>query len=179
MSCCTVCTARCRRNSAQRSTQCLRAGRPSVVRTIPTAAGRRRSQARTTSLEAFVTTTRMLAVAGFVLAAAFPAAAQDTSIEHVRALIAQAQAQTGAAPAPVQAVPPFRTPGPRVDITIEDAVARGTEKNIDIAVARITPRLTDFTIAGLEASYRLNLTSAASNNKTTDLPRVTTQGIST
>ena len=124
----------------------------------------------------------MLAVAGFVLAAAFPAAAQDTSIEHVRALIAQAQAQsTGAqAPvAPVEAVPPFRTPGPRVDITIEDAVARGTEKNIDIAVARITPRLTDFTIAGLEASYRLNLTSAASNNKTTDFPRLTTQGIST
>ncbi len=124
----------------------------------------------------------MLAVAGFVLAAAFPAAAQDTSIEHVRALIAQAQAQSTGAQTPVaavQAVPPFQTPGPRVDITIEDAVARGTEKNIDIAVARITPRLTDFTIAGLEASYRLNLTSAASNNKTTDLPRVTTQGIST
>jgi outer membrane protein len=123
----------------------------------------------------------MLAVAGFVLAAAFPAVAQDTSIEHVRALIAQAQAQTpGAQPpvTPVEGVPPFRTPGPRVDITIEDAVARGTEKNIDIAVARITPRLTDFTIAGLEASYRLNLTSAASNNRTTDLPRVTTQGIS-
>ena len=126
-----------------------------------------------------MTTTRMLAVAGFVLAAAFPAAAQDTTIEHVRALIAQAQAQTPPAPGPAQAVAPFRTPGPRVDITIEDAVARGTEKNIDIAVARITPRLTDFTIAGLEASYRLNLTSAASNNKTTDLPRVTTQGIST
>jgi outer membrane protein len=123
----------------------------------------------------------MLAVAGFVLAAAFPAVAQDTSIEHVRALIAQAQAQsTGAqAPvAPVEAVPPFRTPGPRVDITIEDAVARGTDKNIDIAVARITPRLTDFTLAGLDATYRLNLTSAASNNRTTDLPRVTTQGIS-
>jgi outer membrane protein len=128
-----------------------------------------------------VSTTRMLAVAGFVLAAAFPAVAQDTSIEHVRALIAQAQAQsTGAqAPvAPVEAVPPFRTPGPRVDITIEDAVARGTDKNIDIAVARITPRLTDFTLAGLDATYRLNLTSAASNNRTTDLPRVTTQGIS-
>lgn len=123
------------------------------------------------------TTARMLAVAGLVFAAALPARAQDTSIEHVRALIAQAQAPPGPA-APVAGVPPFQTPGPRVDITIEDAVARGSEKNIDIAVARITPRLTDFTIAGLEASYRLNLTSTASNNKTTDLPRVTTQGIS-
>ena len=124
-------------------------------------------------------TARTLAAAGLVFAAAFPAVAQDTSIEHVRALIAQAQAQTGGAPqAPAVPNTPFATPGPRVDITIEDAVARGTEKNIDIAVARITPRLTDFTLAGLEASYRLNLTSAASNNRTTDLPRVTTQGIS-
>ena len=124
-----------------------------------------------------MSTTRMLAVAGFVLAAAFPAVAQDTSIEHVRALVAQAQAQTATAPAPVQAVPPFRTPGPRVDVTIEDAVARGTDKNIDIAVARITPRLTDFTLAGLEASYRLNLTSATSNNRNTRLPSQITQGI--
>lgn len=120
-----------------------------------------------------------LAAAGLVLAAAFPAAAQDTNIEHVRALIAQAQAQTGGArQAPVLPTTPFATPGPRVDITIEDAVARGTEKNIDIAVARITPRLIDFTLAGLEASYRLNLTSSTSSNSTTDLPRLTTQGIS-
>ena len=123
----------------------------------------------------------MLAAAGFVLAAALPAAAQDTSIEHVRALIAQAQAQTRPAPAGT------RSSGPAIsDAGAARRHARsrtrsraGTEKNIDIAVARITPRLTDFTIAGLEASYRLNLTSAASNNKTTDLPRVTTQGIST
>jgi outer membrane protein len=120
----------------------------------------------------------LLAAASLILTATYTAGAQDTSIEHVRALIAQAQAQTGGAQAPVARLPPFSTPGPRVDITIEDAVARGTDKNIDIAVARITPRLTDFTIAGLEASYRLNLTSAASNNRTTDLPRVTTQGIS-
>ena len=123
-------------------------------------------------------TARTLAAAGLVLAAAFPAVAQDTNIEHVRALIAQAQAQTGGAPqSPVVPPTPFVTPGPRVDITIEDAVARGTEKNIDIAVARITPRLTDFTLAGLEASYRLNLTSATSNNRNTRLPSQITQGI--
>ena len=29
------------------------------------------------------------------------------------------------------------------------------ERNIDIGVARITPRLADFTIAGLEANYRV------------------------
>ena len=47
-----------------------------------------------------------------------------------------------------------------MDLSIEDAVARARDKNIDIAVARITPRLTDFSIAGLEANYRVNLTAA-------------------
>jgi outer membrane protein len=124
-------------------------------------------------------TAHLLTAAGLVLAATYPAAAQETNIEHVRALIAQAQAQTaGAAPAPQTPTAPFVTPGPRVDLPIDDAVMRGMEKNIDISVARITPRLTDFTIAGLEANYRVNLTSSTSNTKTTDLPRVTTQGIS-
>jgi outer membrane protein len=124
-------------------------------------------------------TARTLAAAGFVFAAAMPSTAQDTSTEKVRALIAQAMNQQGGAPpVPVAGQPPFVTPGPRMDLSIQDAVARALEKNIDIAVARITPRLVDFTLAGLEATYRLNLTSAFANNRTTDLPRVTTQGIS-
>ncbi|MEO8078725.1 MAG: hypothetical protein ABI818_20540, partial [Acidobacteriota bacterium] len=131
---------------------------------------------------------RTLAVAGIVFAAALPAAAQQTNIEHVRALIAQATGQPGAAQAPAPAPAaaqgspttsaPFVTAGPRVDLSIQDAVARGLEKNIDIAVARITPRLTDFTLAGLEANYRVNLTAATSNNRNTRLPSQTTQGIS-
>src|SRR5262249_25139891 len=124
----------------------------------------------------------MLAAAGLVFASAWPSAAQDTSIEHVRALMAQAQAQqaqTQAGTPPVQSQSaPFKTPGTQVDLTIEDAVAKAMDKNIDIALARISPRLTDFTIAGLEANYRVNLTSGISSNSTTDLPRVTTQGIS-
>ena len=131
-------------------------------------------------------TVRLLAAAGFVFASTFPAAAQDTNLERARALIAQAQAQgqvqqpaTQAKLAPVpQTTAPFRTPGPVVDLGIEEAVQKSMDKNIDIAVARITPRLTDFTIAGLEANYRVNLTSTVSNNSTTDLPRVLTQGIS-
>ena len=124
----------------------------------------------------------LLVAAGFVFTAAYPATAQDTSLEHVRALIAQAQAQTpgqtGAAQAPATATAPFTTPGPRIDLPIEEAVQRARDKNIDIAVARITPRLTDFTIAGLEANYRVNLTSATSTNSNTRLPQQITQGIS-
>jgi outer membrane protein TolC len=90
---------------------------------------------------------------------------------------APAVAQTRATPAGAQQGVPFVTTGPRVDLSIEEAVARAREKNIDIGVARITPRLTDFTIAGLEASYRLNLTSSGNNQRQTQLPRQTTQGI--
>jgi outer membrane protein TolC len=65
--------------------------------------------------------------------------------------------------APVQPSTQFRTAGPRVDLTLDDAVARARDKNIDISVARITPRLTDFSIAALEANYVPNLTSSVGN----------------
>jgi len=105
-----------------------------------------------------------------------PAASQPDAA-RVRELVQQAQPQSqspAAAPAEI-----FTTAGPRVNLSIEEAVQRGAEKNIDIAVARITPQLTDFTIAGLEASYRLNLTSSTSNQRNTRLPNLTTQGILT
>jgi outer membrane protein TolC len=92
-------------------------------------------------------------------------------------VLAQTTTPAATTPAVPQRSTPFVTPGPRVDLSIEDAVARARERNIDISVARITPRLTDFSIAGLEANYRLNLTSSANNSRATDLPRQTTQGI--
>ena len=58
-------------------------------------------------------TARTLAAAGLVLGIAFPAVAQDTSIEHVRALIAQAQAQTGATGQPPVAPLPLARPRPQ------------------------------------------------------------------
>lgn len=76
-----------------------------------------------------------------------------------------------------QQTAPFVTTGPRVDLSIEEAVARAREKNIDIGVARITPRLTDFTIAGLEASYRLNLTSSTNASKVSTPATNATQGV--
>lgn len=124
---------------------------------------------------------------GMALAASIdaPAAAQQAAsappdAARVRELVQQALQQTqpqaqSPAGAPTQV---FVTGGPRVNLAIEEAVTLGADKNIDIAVARITPQLTDFTIAGLEANYRLNLTSSANNTKQTTLPQQTTQGIS-
>jgi len=86
---------------------------------------------------------------------------------------APALAQTAAA---TQKTAPFVTAGPRVDLSIEEAVAHAREKNIDIGVARITPRLTDFTIAGLEANYRPNATSTVGNRSNTQAITNQTQG---
>jgi outer membrane protein len=135
-------------------------------------------------LEAFVKKNVVVTAAAALMAAmaAVPALAQDQNEgilnpARVRAKLQQSQVQ----PLPQVAQPPktapFVTAGARVDLSIEDAVARARDKNIDIGVARITPRLTDFTIAGLEANYLVNLTSNGSNTRQTQLPRVTTQGI--
>ena len=95
---------------------------------------------------------------------------------------APAQPPAPQTPAPVSTTPaqpsaPFVTAGPRVDLSIEEAVARAREKNIDISVARITPRLTDFSIAALEANYRMNLTSSTSAAQVATPATNATQGV--
>ena len=122
------------------------------------------------------------AVVALTAVMAAPAVAQQqpntaaNESSHVRALIQQAMQQVQAqAPAGT----PYATPGPRVDLSIDEAVQRGVEKNIDISVARITPRLADFTILGLESNYRVNLTSTAGNTRATAFPQQVTQGITT
>jgi outer membrane protein len=72
---------------------------------------------------------------------------------------------------------PFMTTGSRVDLSIEEAVARAREKNIDLGVARITPRLTDFSIAGLEANYRINLTTRLDLSDVAQPATNATQGV--
>jgi outer membrane protein len=127
------------------------------------------------------------AVAGLIAAlAAAPAAAQgkqqkssEPDAAMVHALVQQALQQVQQIPQQSgQPNTPFVTPGPRVNISIEDAVGRARDKNIDIAVAKITPRLTDFTIAGLEANYHINLTAATNSQKSARFPTSTIQGIS-
>ena len=96
-----------------------------------------------------------------------------------------APAQAGAAtpyapqtPFPTTPSKQFVTPGARIDMTLQDAVQRAAQNNIDIGVARITPRLTDYTVAGLEAGYHLNLTANENTQRTSRFPTQTTQGIS-
>ena len=131
-------------------------------------------------------TARTLAAAGFILASAFPALAQqqkpqEPTKEHVQALIAQAMQQTAQNPsAPSTQV--FTPTGPAVNITEEEAVARAKERNLTLITERITPQTWDYSMAATRANYQMNLTSAFSNQSqvrvTTDVfsggDRVTT-----
>jgi outer membrane protein TolC len=126
---------------------------------------------------------RTLAAAGLVFMTASPSFAQDaTNTEHVRALIAQAMNQQGAAPSPSGGLPVIQETGPVIRLSVDDAVARAMERNLTIASERLTPQTWDLSIAATRANYRPNLTSSFSNNSnvrlTTDVfsggSRVTT-----
>ena len=90
---------------------------------------------------------------------------------------AQTLQQVPSGPAASQATS-FHTAGPRIELSIEDAVARARDKNNDIRVARITPRLSDFSLVSLEANYRPNVTSNVFSRSTTTPVTNQTQGAS-
>lgn len=126
--------------------------------------------------------TVVIAAAGLIAALTAPAIAQErdkdaVSAAHVRELIQQAQQQIQPVPSVNQRAP-FATSGPRVDLSLQDATQRSLERNIDIAVARITPRLSDFSLAALDANYRPNLTSTVANRDFSQATNNQTQGSS-
>jgi len=130
-----------------------------------------------------VSKTVVIAAAGLIAALSAPATAQErdkdaVSAAHVRDLIQQAQQQIQPVP-PVEGRTAFATAGPRVDLSLQDVTQRALERNIDIAVARITPRLSDFSIAALEANYRPNLTSTVANRDISQATNNQTQGSTT
>ena len=125
-------------------------------------------------------TARTLAAAGFILASAFPAVAQqkpqEPSKEHVQALIAQAMQQTGQNP-PAAPVTQIATPqGPTVNLTEEEAVARARDRNLTLISERITPQTFDFSNAATRAAYAFNLTSSTGFVNNTQLSTNIIQG---
>jgi outer membrane protein TolC len=114
----------------------------------------------------------------FALAA--PAAAQQSQSKdaptdaHVKALIDQAMVQLNTQSQDAQARP--ATQGARMDLTADEAVARALERNVTLASQRLTPQTFDYSIAAAQAFYRPNVTSQLSNNSTTQLGRLTTDG---
>jgi outer membrane protein len=51
------------------------------------------------------------------------------------------------------------TPGPSLELSLDDATARALERNLDIAVERLNPQLQEYNLARLRAAYRPIATS--------------------
>jgi hypothetical protein len=66
--------------------------------------------------------------------------------------------------------------GTRVELTMEDAVARALERNLDISVERINPQTFDFSISALNANYRPTFTSNLGMRSQSQFPRSQTAG---
>jgi outer membrane protein TolC len=123
--------------------------------------------------------TGALAVA--CIAGASAAAAQDNDDAKRAEAIAReaarqfAEARLKTADQTRPATPPA-TPGTPVSLTLEDAVARSLERNLDIAVERLNPRTFDFNLSALNANYRPTLNSTVSSRSATTFTTSQTAG---
>ena len=104
---------------------------------------------------------RAVAAALTALAIAAAAAeAQPSPDGRVDDLIAQARARLAAVQTPGA--------GPRIDLTLDEAVARALERNLDLAVQRLNPEVFDLNLAQQLAAYRPTFDSNFSNNSRTN-----------
>src|SRR5687767_7627825 len=87
---------------------------------------------------------------------------------------ARVEAETGGAQTRPTAPPP--APGTIVELTLDDAVARALDRNLDIAVERLNPQTFDFSLAALEANYRPTFTSNLGVRSQSQFPRSQTAG---
>src|SRR4030095_5815837 len=76
---------------------------------------------------------------------------------------------------PPPAVPP-PPPGVRVELTLEGAVERALDRNLDLAVERLTPQTYDFSLAALDATYHPNFVSNFGLRSQTTFTRSQTAG---
>ncbi len=102
---------------------------------------------------------RALAAAALA-ATAVPAGAQPTPAGRVDDLIAQARSRLAAVQTPGA--------GPRIDLTLDEAVARALERNLDLAVQRLNPQVFDLNLAQQLAAYRPTFDTNFQNNSRTN-----------
>ena len=114
----------------------------------------------------------------FLLVAATAAFAQTSADEARYAEIAKNAAQQFATARVDQTRPtvPITTPGPNVELTLDDATARALEKNLDIAVERLNPELQDWNLARIRAVYLPTFTSTVGRQARTNAPTSTLNG---
>src|SRR5205823_404863 len=101
-------------------------------------------------------------------ALASSAAAQQISETRIRELIKQAAEQTAVGQQPVA---PQTTPAatrPTVRLTLDEAVKFALDRNLDIAVQRLNPEISDIAIAAVKATYRPAVTSTLATQSQTN-----------
>ena len=81
----------------------------------------------------------------------------------------EAEAQTR----PTVPPPP---PGVRVELTLDGAVERALDRNLDLAVERLTPQTYDFSLAALDATFHPNFVSNFGLRSQTSFTRSQTAG---
>ena len=97
------------------------------------------------------------------------AAAQQLTDDQIQALIKEAgqfSDQSLLTPAVVQ----VEGQGPTVGLTLDEAVNFALERNLDIAVQRLNPLLSDIQVASARAFYQPTLTSTLSQASNTNAP---------
>ncbi len=109
--------------------------------------------------------TSLLWAVGAVLLAVAPAAAQaakspSVSDARVHELMQQALAQAAPQQPAAGAQAPATTPAPpATPLTMDEAVKRALDQNIDIAVQRLNPQIQNYAIAQILGNYRPSLSS--------------------
>jgi outer membrane protein len=103
-----------------------------------------------------------------VLAVVEAPRAQSVTPAHVADLLAQAQMQAQSAPkGQAGVVAPGST---RLDLTMDEAVAKALQLNIDLTVARLNPQLQDWALAQAYGVYAPTLTSTIGEQSQTTKP---------
>jgi outer membrane protein TolC len=109
---------------------------------------------------------------------ASPAFGQGTEQERIDAITRDAVRQFAEARAGEEQTRPTTPPpvGVRVELTLDDAVKRALERNLDIAVERLNPQTFDFSIASLQANYKPTFNSNYGLRSATTFTRSQTAG---
>ena len=95
-----------------------------------------------------------------LIALAASAARAQTADERIDSLIEQAAARLEIVQTPES--------GPRVDLTLEDSIARALERNLDLVVQRLNPMVFDLSLAQQLAFYRPTVNANVSNSSRTN-----------
>jgi outer membrane protein TolC len=107
-----------------------------------------------------------------------PSASAQTPLRFPAPLFAPGQTIRGQVPPPAP-LPMAPGTGPRVSLTLEDAVKRALDNNLDIAVQRIDQQTYDVSIASIRSVYSPTMNSTLSSQTSKTASSTTISGAAT